>query len=58
VLRETIAQLVLIAKEKTGNWRKSAAILIAKSSGDPTCRTEIDKNHGMEVLKSIAQFVT
>lgn len=53
-----MGQLVFIAKEKTGNWRKNAAILIAKSSSDPICRSEMDKHHGMEVLKSIAQFVT
>ena len=58
VLRESIGQLVFMAKERTGNWRKSAAILIAKASGDPACRSEMDKHHAMDVLKSIAHFVT
>jgi len=31
-------KLVYIAKEKTGNWRKSAAILLAKSSYDAKCK--------------------
>lgn len=38
VLRSTIEKLVDIAKEKIDNWRKSASILIAKSSGDEKCR--------------------
>jgi hypothetical protein len=32
--------------------------MIAKSSGDPKCRSEIDRTHGMHVLQSIASFVT
>jgi hypothetical protein len=58
VLRESIGQLVFMAKERTGNWRKSAAILMAKASGDPLVRAQMDKHHAMDVLKSIAQFVT
>lgn len=38
ILRTAIGKLVEIAKEKVGNWRKSAAILLGKSSGDPKCR--------------------
>lgn len=34
VLRPSIERLVEIAKEKVGNWRKSAAILLGKSSFD------------------------
>jgi|JI10StandDraft_1071094.scaffolds.fasta_scaffold962277_2 hypothetical protein len=38
ILRTAIGKLVEIAKEKVGNWRKSAAILLGKSSVDPKCR--------------------
>lgn len=34
VLRPSIERLVEVAKEKVGNWRKSAAILLGKSSFD------------------------
>ena len=37
-LRKMIGKLVEIAKEKVGNWRKSAAILLGKSSMDPLCK--------------------
>lgn len=37
-LRKMIGKLVEIAKEKVGNWRKSAAILLGKSSLDPLCK--------------------
>lgn len=57
VLRPAISKLVEIAKERVGNWRKSAAIMLGKSSWDPKCKEELTKNHGMEVLKSIASFV-
>ena len=56
-LRKMIGKLVEVAKEKVGNWRKSAAILLGKSSTDVLCREELNKHHGMDVLKSIAQFV-
>lgn len=38
ILRSSIGRLVDIAKDKVGNWRKSAAILLGKSSSDPQCR--------------------
>jgi hypothetical protein len=56
-LRPLIGRLVEIAKERVGHWRKSAAVLLGKSSGDGKCREELDKHHGMDVLKSIASFV-
>ena len=56
-LRKMIGKLVEIAKEKIGHWRKSAAILLGKSSMDPLCKEELNKHHGMDVLKSIASQV-
>lgn len=38
ITRKAIGKLVEIAKEKVGNWRKSSAILLGKSSWDPKCR--------------------
>ena len=37
-VRKMIGKLVEIAKEKVGNWRKSAAVLLGKSSMDPLCK--------------------
>lgn len=56
-LKLLVGKLVEIAKERTGNWRKSAAILLGKCSADAACRAELDRHHGMDVLKSIASFV-
>lgn len=56
-LRQCVGGLVEVAKERVGNWRKSAAILLGKISGDAICRAELTKHHGMDVLKSIASFV-
>ncbi len=39
VLKEVIGKLVGVAKDKVGNWRKSSAILLGKSSGDAGCRS-------------------
>lgn len=50
-------QLVFIAKEKTGNWRKNAAILIAKCSSNPSVKEQMEKEHAMDVLKSIAHLI-
>lgn len=49
--------LIEVAKDKIGNWRKNASILLAKLSLNAECKQELEKHHGMEVLKSIAQFV-
>lgn len=57
IVRTAIEKLVEIAKEKVGNWRKSAAILLGKSSFDSKCKDELVKHHGIEVLKSVASFV-
>ena len=57
ITRQFVGLLVEIAKEKVGNWRKNAAILLGKCSFDQRCREELDRNHGMEVLKSIAPFI-
>jgi len=56
-LKGNIKYLIEVAKDKIGNWRKNAAILLAKLSMNPECREELNKHHGMDVLKSIAQFV-
>ena len=55
--RRAVPRLVEVAKDRVGNWRKNAAILLGKCSGDPQCRAELDRTHGMEVLKSIASHV-
>jgi len=34
LVAQSLKRLVFIAKEKTGNWRKNAAILIAKCSSN------------------------
>lgn len=49
--------LIDVAKDKVGNWRKNASILLAKLSLNAECKAELEKHHGMDVLKSIAQFV-
>lgn len=56
-LKSNIVFLISIAKDKIGNFRKNASILLAKLSINPECKEELYKNHGMDVLKSIAQFV-
>ena len=50
-------QLVYISKEKVGNWRKNAAILIAKCSSNPTVKAAMEKEHAMDVLKTIAHLI-
>ena len=54
---DVIPFLITVAKDKIGNWRKNASILLAKLSADEKCKQKLYDNHGMEVLKSIAQFV-
>ena len=49
--------LIGVAKDKVGNWRKNSSILLAKLSLNAECKEELYQNHGMEVLKSIAEFV-
>ena len=56
-LKPVIKFLISVAKDKVGNWRKNASILLAKLSINGECKEELYKNHGMEVLKSIAEFV-
>lgn len=38
LVASSMKRLVFISKEKIGNWRKNAAILIAKCSSNPKCR--------------------
>ena len=56
-LKVNMKFLIEVAKEKVGNWRKNASILLAKLSLNPECREELNKHHGMDVLRSIAQYV-
>ena len=57
IMEPHIKGLIHIAKQKIGNWRKSAAILLGKLAMDPECKKALDKDHGMDVLKSIAHLV-
>ena len=56
-LKGKIVELIEIAKDRIGNWRKNSAILLGKLSKDEDCKEELRRNHGMDVLMSIAQFV-
>ena len=56
-LKRKIVELIQISKDRIGNWRKNSAILLGKLSKDEECKEELRKNHGMDVLMSIAQFV-
>jgi hypothetical protein len=50
-------RLVEISKDKIGNWRKNAAILIAKCSSNPKVREAMDREHAMDVIKTIAHLI-
>lgn len=56
-LQKHIKRLIDIAKENTGNMRKSSAILLAKIARDETNRPIFTQHHGMEVLKSVAHLI-
>lgn len=56
-MRDYIKRLIFIAKERTGNMRKSAAILLAKVARNEHNKDIFTANHGMEVLKSVAHLV-
>ena len=50
-------RLVEISKDKIGNWRKNAAILIAKCSSNLKVREAMDREHAMDVIKTIAHLI-
>lgn len=50
-------QLVNISKDKIGNWRKNSAILIAKCSSNPKVKEAMNREHAMDVLKTIAHLI-
>jgi hypothetical protein len=56
-IKPLIPGLITIAKDRVSNWRKNAAILLAKLAINAECKEELRKNHGMDVLMSIAKFV-
>ncbi len=49
--------MINIAKDKTGNMRKSSAILLAKIAKDDGNKKVVVENHGMDVLKSVAHLI-
>ena len=51
-------RLVYISSDKIGNWRKNAAILIAKCSSNPKVRQSMEKEHATDVLKTISHLIS
>jgi hypothetical protein len=49
--------LVYISKEKIGNWRKNSALLIAKCSTNSIVKEAMNREHAMDVLKTIAHLI-
>lgn len=56
-LHNYVVRLITVTKDKTGNMRKSSAILLAKIARHDAHRELFIANHGMDVLKSVAHLV-
>lgn len=55
--QQIIPHLITIARDKRGNMRKNAAILLAKLSKDAKNLETLRSLHGIEILHSIIGFV-